>query len=94
MKPPAVQLSLTNNIVSANGGYGLLCLTEGPLSSHNDLWLNAAGDYLALETPLISKLPQEVWRTLMTHLAKRTDDGRDTPYIIDGNYLLADPPAR
>lgn len=41
----ALLVRLTNNIVSANGGYGLVCLTEGPLSSHNDLWLNAAGDY-------------------------------------------------
>jgi hypothetical protein len=41
----ALQVRLTNNIVSANDGNGLVCLTEGPLSSHNDLWLNAAGDY-------------------------------------------------
>ena len=41
----ALLVRLTNNIVAANGGYGLVCLTEGPLSSHNDLWNNDAGDY-------------------------------------------------
>jgi hypothetical protein len=74
--------------------WSLIAASRRPTGTTTLLILNAAGDYLALETPLISKLPQEVWRTLMTHLAKRTDDGRDTPYIIDGNYLLANPPAR
>jgi hypothetical protein len=42
----ALLARLTNNIVSSNGGYGLVCLsTEVPQASHNDLWLNAAGDY-------------------------------------------------
>ena len=41
----ALLVHLTHNIVSTNGSYGLVCLTEGPLSSHNDLWSNAAGDY-------------------------------------------------
>ena len=41
----ALLVRLTNNIISANDSYGLVCLTEGPLSSHNDLWLNAVGDY-------------------------------------------------
>ncbi|NIV33017.1 MAG: hypothetical protein GWN58_27310, partial [Anaerolineae bacterium] len=41
----ALLVRLINNIVSANVGYGLVCLTEGPLCSHNDLWENASGDY-------------------------------------------------
>jgi hypothetical protein len=42
----ALLARLTNNIVADNGGYGLVCGTdEHPLAFHNDLWLNAAGNY-------------------------------------------------
>jgi hypothetical protein len=42
----ALQVYLANNILFSNSGYGLVCNgAEDPQASHNDLWLNAGGNY-------------------------------------------------